>query len=74
MDVVDDNIYSYTTANSSVTLNVIPIYYLTPNTIIYINDPTTGIVGEYIMTKYSIQLGLQSSMSITANETIKRVY
>ena len=74
MDMVDDYLYTYTTANSTITLNTIPIYYLTPNTLIYVNDPSSGIVGEYIITKYSIQLGLQSSMSITANETIRRIY
>ena len=74
MDVLDEYLYNYTYMNTSITLNTIPIYYLTPNTLIYVNDPTTGIVGEYIMTRYSIQLGLQSSMSITANETIKRIY
>ena len=74
MDVLDEYLYNYTYMNASVTLNTVPIYYLTPNTLIYINDPITKIVGEYILTRYSIQLGLQSSMSITANETIKRIY
>ena len=74
MDVVEEYLYNYAYPISSITLSTIPIYYLTPNTLIYVNDPDTGVVGEYIMTKYSIQLGLNSSMSITGNETAKRLY
>ena len=74
MDVVEEYLYNYAYPISSITLSTIPIYYLTPNTLIYVNDPDTGVVGEYIMTKYSIQLGLSSSMSVTGTETAKRLY
>ena len=74
LDVVEDYLYSYTYPASAVTLNVVPIYYLTPNTLIYINDKTTGAVGEYIMQKFSIQLGLAAQMTINAIETAKRIY
>ena len=74
MDVIEDYLYNYTYPASSVTLNVVPIYYLTPNTLIYVNDKVTGAVGEYIMQKFSIQLGLNAQMSINAVETAKRIY
>lgn len=74
MDVIEEYLYSYTYPVSSVTLTSIPIYYLTPNTLIYVNDKDTGIVGEYIMNKFSIQLGLSATMSINAVETPKRIY
>ena len=74
MDVIEEYLYSYTYPISSITLTSIPIYYLTPNTLIYVDDKQTGIVGEYIMQKYSIQLGLGASMSISAVETAKRLY
>ena len=74
MDVIDEYLYAYTYPATSVTLTTIPIYYLTPNTLIYVNDQKTGSVGEYIMQKYSIQLGLGASMSINAVETAKRIY
>ena len=74
MDVVEEYLYSYTYPATSITLTTVPIYYLTPNTLIYVNDKQTGAVGEYIMQKYSIQLGLGASMSISAVETAKRIY
>ena len=74
MDVVEEYLYSYTYPATAVTLSTVPIYYLQPNTLIYINDKETGIVGEYIMQKYSIQLGTSAQMSISAVETAKRLY
>ena len=74
MDVIDEYLYSYTYPAASVNLNVIPIYYLTPNTLIYLEDKETGIVGEYIAQKFTIQLGLSAQMTINAVQTAKRLY
>ena len=74
MDVVEEYLYSYTYPATAITLTTIPIYHLTPNTLIYVNDKDTGIIGEYIMQKYSIQLGANAQMSISAVETAKRLY
>ena len=74
MDVIEDYLYSYTYPATAVTIATVPIYYLKPNTLIYINDKNTGIVGEYIAQKYSIQLGATAQMSISAVETAKRLY
>lgn len=74
MDVIEDYLYSYTYPATAVTIATVPIYYLKPNTLIYINDKNTGIVGEYIAQKYSIQLGATAQMSINAVETAKRLY
>ncbi len=74
MDVVQEYLYNYTYPASAITLNTVPIYYLTPNTLIYVDDEATGAVGEYIMNKFSIQLGLSANMSINAIKTAKRIY
>ena len=74
MDVVEEYLYNYTYPASAISLTTVPIYHLTPNTLIYVDDKQTGIVGEYIMQKYSIQLGLGASMNISAVETAKRLY
>ena len=73
-DVLQDDLYNYTYPATSITLTSVPIYYLTPNTLIYVNDKDTNIVGEYILQKYSIQLGLNSQMAISAVETPRRIY
>ncbi len=74
MDVIEEYLYSYTYPASSITLTTVPIYYLKPNTLIYVNDEKTGSVGEYIAQRYSIQLGLGTQMSISAVETARRIY
>ena len=74
MDVIEDYLYQYAYPINSVSFNSIPIYYLSPNTLIYLNDKKTGAVGEYILQRFSIQLGLNSQMSISAVETAKRIY
>ena len=71
---IEDNLYSFTYAASSISLTTIPIYYLTPNTLIYVDNEESKINGEYILKSYSIQLGLNSSMTISAMETPKRLY
>ena len=68
LDVLEEYLYSYSYPATAVTLTTIPIYYLAPNSLIYLNDPKTGAIGEYIMQKFSFQLGNTSSMSITAVE------
>jgi hypothetical protein len=74
MDVLEEYLYTYTYPASTVNMTAIPIYYLTPNTLIYIDDSEIGIIGEYILQKFSIQLGLNAQMSISAVETAKRLY
>ena len=74
MDVVQEYLYTYTYPVSAVTLNVVPIYYLSPNTLIYVDDEATGVVGEYIMQKFSFQFGVTAQMTINAVETAKRIY
>ena len=74
MDVIDDYLYQYTYPATNITINTVPIYYLSPNTLIYISNSESKMVGEFILQKYSIQLGLNSQMSINAVQTAKRIY
>jgi hypothetical protein len=54
-------------------MNTIPIYYLEPNTRISIRDDLSGVNGEYIMTKFTISLTYNGTMSITANKAPERI-
>lgn len=73
MDELENCLFQNLYCVDSVTLNTIPIYYLQPNILIYIKDDTTKIAGEYILSRYSIQLGVGSQMSITAEKTAQRI-
>lgn len=74
IDKLEELLYNYTFATSSISLTTVPIMHLTPNTLIYVKNPQIGAVGEYELEKYSIQLGLTSQMTLTAIETAKRLY
>lgn len=57
----------HTQYNESITLNVIPIYYLEPNTRITVYDKETCIYGDYMIK--SITLPLTSNGTSTINAT-----
>jgi len=74
LDVLDEWLYSYTYCTESINLNVLPIYYLEPNTRIMVHDNNSGINGEYIITRLNIPLGYGGTMSITATKAVENLY
>ena len=73
-DELDNFLYNYTYLHQSVSLTSIPIYYLEPNTLIYIKDETNDINGEYSINRMTIPLTYNGTMSITANRIPQRLY
>ena len=73
-DELNSLLYQHTCITESSTLTTVPIYHLTPNTRIYINDRNTGANGEYILNKITISLQYNGTGSLTANKIIKRIY
>ena len=73
-DKLDELIYQHGYCIETVSITAIPIYYLEPNTRIYVFDAKTGIDGEYIVTKLSIPLAYNGTMQITAHKAPPRLY
>ncbi len=73
-DELDELLYNYTYINQSISLTSIPIFYLEPNTLIYIKDETNDINGEYSINRMTIPLTYNGTMSITANRVPQRLY
>ena len=71
---LDALLYEYSYCIENVTLTSIPIYYLQPNTRVFVHDDKTKIDGDYIVTKFSIPLTTNGTMSITANKAPQRIY
>lgn len=63
---MDELLYEHSCMPISVTINTVPIYYLEPNTRIYIHDEKSKVDGDYIITRMSIPLNYDGNMSITA--------
>ena len=71
---VDELLYQFAYCIENITLTAIPIYYLEPNTRIYVQDKTTQINGEYIVNKLTLPLTYNGTMSITAAKAPERLY
>ena len=72
-DVIEENIYNHAYCTESISATVIPVYYLEPNTRIFIRDDNSKINGEYILNNMSISLNYNGMMNIGANKAIERI-
>lgn len=72
-DAVRELLYKHLTYNSTITINCQPKYYLEPNNLIYIEDKKSGIMGNYIITQFSIPLAYNGTMNLVAVESLTRV-
>ena len=71
--VLDEFLYNYSYCIESITLTSLPIYHLEPNTRIFVHDKNTGVKGEYIMSKYTLPLSYNGTMSITATKAAESI-
>lgn len=55
---------------NTISISCIPIYYLEPNTTIYVEDEESGIKGYYIINTISLPLTYNGNMNISASKAI----
>ena len=70
---LDNLIYNSTYYQDTITLSTVPIYYLEPNTRIFVQDKKSGISGEYIIKSMTIPLAHDGMMSLNANRASERI-
>lgn len=73
MDKLDSLLYQHTYCTENASITTLPIYHLQPNTRIHIEDSVLGVSGDYIATKFSIQLSHAGTMAITATKAIDNI-
>ena len=73
-DKLDELLYQNSYCIENITITAIPIYYLEPNTRIFVQDKETNIEGEYIINRLTIPLNYNGTMSIAANKAPQRIY
>lgn len=67
-------LYQHTCAQETISLSAVPIYYLNPNTLIYVkDDKNLDINGEYAVTRFSIPLSHNGLMNITATKIVDKL-
>lgn len=72
-DRLDELLYQHGYCIENITITSIPIYYLQPNTRIYVYDKETNISGDYIVSKITLPLSYNGTMSITATKAAKDI-
>jgi hypothetical protein len=72
-DKVSELLYKHSYCIENTSITTIPIYYLEPNTRIYVRDENSNIDGEYIVSKFTIPLTYNGTMSITASKAVESI-
>jgi hypothetical protein len=67
-DKLDELIYKHSYCIETASITAIPIYHLQPNTRIHIYDKDTHLEGDYIVSRMTIPLTYNGTMSITATK------
>lgn len=65
---LDELIYQHSYCIESATITSIPIYYLDTNVRVQLCDQDTSLNGEYIISKISLPLAYNGTMSVTATK------
>ena len=73
-DKLDNWLYTYACCTESISMTSLPVYYLQPNTRIFVRDSNSGIEGEYIVSRISLPLTYNGTMSISATKAVQRLY
>ena len=59
--------------NNTITIQAIPIYYLEPNIRINVQDPASGIFGDFMIQTISLPLTIDGQMNITASKALQKI-
>ena len=70
---VCEMLYQFTNMKETITINALPIYYLEPNIRINVQDPGSGIFGDYMIQSISLPLTIDGTMSITASKALQKI-
>lgn len=73
-DKLDELIYQHGYCIESATITAIPVYYLEPNTRIYLHDEDTNLNGDYVVSKITLPLTYNGTMSITATKAAESLF
>lgn len=64
---------NYLDYNNQVSITALPIYHLEPNTMIYIRDDKTNIIGYYMIKTITLPIRSGDTMNITCTKAIDRI-
>ena len=71
--LLEELLYQHGYCIEGATITAVPIYYLEPNTRIFLSDKETSIEGDYIINKITIPLNYGGMMTIAASKAAKSI-
>lgn len=72
-ELATNMLYTSTKYADSVGMNLLPVYNLDVNNMIEINDPQSGIYGEYLISSIEIPFGIDGTMSISCEKILNKM-
>lgn len=72
-EALEDMLYKYSYCIESSNITALPVYHLEPNTRVLIKDQKSGINGEYTVSKITLPLAYNGTMSLTATKVISNI-
>ena len=72
-DAIRSVLHETTAYNNAISLSVIPIYHLEPNTRIRVKNEEADIDGEFMINSISIPLDYKGTMNISASRAVERI-
>ena len=72
-DKLDELLYQHGYCIESATITAIPIYYLQPNVRVHLYDEDTGLDGDYVVSKITLPLTYNGTMSLTATKAAESI-
>lgn len=66
------DLYMYTRYQKSVSMTVLPVYWLEPNSRIAIKESTTNTYGDFMISNISYAFGPSSTMTVSCSEVAER--
>ena len=70
---LENMLYKYSYCIESSNITALPVYHLEPNTRVLIKDQQSGINGEYTISKITLPLTYNGTMSLTATKVISNI-
>ena len=70
---IKDLLYQHINYNESISITMVPIFHLEPNTRITVIDSQSGTNGDFIITSISIPLDINGQMSVSAIKAMEKI-
>lgn len=72
-DYLRSVLHEHTSANNSISLQTMPMYYLEPNIRVQVENDESDIHGEYVINNLTMPLTVNGMMSISASKAVERI-